>query len=168
MSCPKGQIRRSSYTRKAHPRKNYKRSDGTHVKHSYVDRTRVPSTCVPDKGAPGKTPSQKRVLPSVGKEKSLRRYGYSTKKSESKRHNALNKASEKYHPLDVLRRLNLIANYTAEPDVEKVLRRDVRYMSKKYKQYKNKSNSRKGKKQSKSKKKGSRKSKSSSKRKRRH
>ena len=152
MSCPKGKIRKSSYIRKAHPRRSYKRSDSTRVKYSYVDRTRVPSACVPDKGAPGKTPSHKKVLPSIGKEYSLRRYGYSTKKSESKRHEALNKASEKLHPLKVLRRLNLIANYTAESDVEKVLRRDVRYMSKKYKQYKKKSKSRKGKRQSKSKK----------------
>lgn len=44
-SCGRGKIRRSAY----------RRTDGTYVK----------SACVPDKGAPGKTPSSKRLLPEI-------------------------------------------------------------------------------------------------------
>lgn len=141
MSCPKGKIRRSSYNKKAHLRRSYKRSSGKRVGSSYVSRTYVPSTCVRDTGKPGKTPSRQRILPPIGKKNSLRRHGYSTKKSASQRHTALDKAANESNPLEVLRRLNLVANYTAKPNVENVLRRDVRYMSKKYKQYKQNSRS---------------------------
>lgn len=136
MSCPKGQIKRSSYTRKGHTRKSYTRKDGTRVRGSYVDRAKVPSGCVEDTGAPGKTPKSKQVLPKPGKEISLSRHGYSVHKSESKRHAALKKAAEKTKPLKVLRRLNLLANYQANDDAKETMREDVEFMKKVYAQHK--------------------------------
>jgi hypothetical protein len=135
MSCPPGKIRRSSYVRKAHSRKSYSRGS-KRVPASYVSRTRVPSSCVPDKGAPGKTPSRKRVLPKLGREISLSIYGYETDKSATARHAALKKASDKHDPLKILRRLVLLSNYQADPTAKKVMKDDVEFMKKVYQQYK--------------------------------
>ena len=171
MSCPKGQIKRSSYTRKGHTRKAYTRSDGTRVKGSYVDRAKVPASCVPDKGAPGKTPSSKKVLPKPGKDISLSRYGYGIHKSKSRRQAALKRAAEKTKPLKVLRRINLLANYQADESNKKAMREDVEFMKKLYESHKLKEGrssrrgskrSRKGSKKS-SRRKGTRKSKRGSK-----
>jgi len=134
-SCPKGKIRRSSYMRKSHSRKSYRRSEGVHVRSSYVDRARVPSACVPDKGKPGKTPKSKRILPKFSGELSLRHYGYTTSKSSAERHSALDKAAKAtQNPLEILRHLNLLRNYQADPHAKEVLGKDVKYMSEQYKQ----------------------------------
>lgn len=134
--CPKGQIRRKAHSKKSYLRRSYKRKDGTRVKASYVDRAKVPSTCVPDKGAKGKTPLSRQVLPKLRKDISLRRHGYSVHKSAAARHTALDKASTIHNPLKVLRHLNLARNYQADEDAEKIMSRDVNYMKKKYAHYK--------------------------------
>ncbi len=120
MNCPKGQIEKSGYTRK-----EYRRKDGTLVK-----RTSVGATCIEDKGKKGKGP---KILPTPDPNISLRKYGYSTKKSENQRHRSLKRASKETGTLPVLRRLNLIANFNKwNPEVEHEMREDVEYLKNEY------------------------------------
>lgn len=118
-ACPPGKIRRNSFTRTI-------KKTGKKV--------HVPSTCVPAKSKTGrKTPKSKRILPKVGKETKLRKYGYALSKTPLQRHKALRKASKKEGSLKVLRHLNLIRNFTAgvgEPVNKAKLAKDVAYMSK--------------------------------------
>ena len=115
MSCPKGKIRRSAYTRK----------DGTHVG----------STCVPDVGKPGKTPASQKVLPKP-KPNVLTSKGYRVNKSAEARHKALDRVVKERgeSPLSVFRHLLLIANYTttSNPEAHAVYRRDMAWVKKKY------------------------------------
>jgi len=134
-SCGSGKIRRKSYERKAHSRKSYKKGS-TKVRGSYVNRTHVPSTCVKDTGKPGKTPKSQRVLPKPGEKLHLSKFGYATHKAPAERHKALREASRSENPLMVLKRLNLLANYQADPRAKAVMREDVDYMSMEYKKYK--------------------------------
>lgn len=133
--CPPGKIRRVSYKRKGHLRRAYSRKSGSRVKGSYVDPARVPSSCVPDKGKPGKG---QKTLPSINKVGVLRKHGYSVHGSQTSRHAAINKASKANNPLEIMRHLNLIRNYTAEADNKKILAQDVKYASKLYQVYKKK------------------------------
>ncbi len=95
-SCPRGTIRRKAYTRKSHSGKT----------------ARVPSTCVPDKGAPGKTPKSKQVLPKL-KPGRLSQYGYSDVKetSAARRRAALTRAVKKEGYAPIVKRLNVIRTY---------------------------------------------------------
>lgn len=127
--CPPGKILRKGFSRKAHSRKSYQRKNSSKVKKSFVRRSEVPSTCVPDTGAPGKTPESRKILPKLGTEVSLRKYGYSTKKSSAQRQKSLKRASAKFGPLKVLRRLNLIRNYQPDPNAKEIMGEDVTYMS---------------------------------------
>ncbi len=119
MACPKGKIRRSSYTKK--------------------DGTRVASTCVPDKGKPGKTPKSQKILPPIKNNKYLRSSGYSTKKSKSERHKALDKVAAKSAKnnstslqkgyAEVEKHLNLVRNYTPKgTKVHKTMSEDMKYL----------------------------------------
>jgi hypothetical protein len=112
--CPKGMIRRKSYSRK---------SSKTNK------RVVVKSSCVKDMGAVGKTPKAKRVLPALGDEIHLSKYGYTTSDNKEKREQSLRRASRKHGTLPILRRLNLIRNYQADEKAKRVMSRDVKYMS---------------------------------------
>lgn len=131
--CSKGQIKRRSYTRKSHNRRSYRRSDGIRVSAARVSRTSVGTSCVPDKGKLGKTPESKKVLPKLGNEIHLSKYGYHTDLADETRHKALRTASRTHGALKVLRRLNLIRNYQADIKSKKVMASDVDYMSTFYK-----------------------------------
>lgn len=117
-ACPPGKIRRVSFTRTV-------KKTGKKV--------HVPSACVPAKSKTGKkTPKSKRILPKVGKETKLRKYGYALNKPALSRHRALRKASKKEGSLKVLRHLNLIRNFTpgvTEPANKAKFAKDVEYMS---------------------------------------
>ena len=64
----------------------------------------------------------------------LSKFGYSTSKKASSRHNSLKRSSKKYGTLPVLKRLNLIRNITSpEQKAHKVMSQDVEYMKKIYK-----------------------------------
>lgn len=126
-SCKKGEIRRASYVRKAHSRKSsLKRT----VK---IKKTYVPSACVPAKGKAlsrgAKTPEREKVLPKLRDIVHLSKYGYATHKSINERHNALKMASTKHGDLVVLRRLNAIRNYQADPKAKSIMADDVKYLS---------------------------------------
>lgn len=105
--CGPGKILRSGFTR----------SDGTYVKPS----------CVKDQGAPGKTPSAKRVLPKP-KEGTLR--GWSSDDSAKTRHQALKKAVKTEGCRSVILRLNLEANFTKKtsPKTYRAARQDMEYL----------------------------------------
>lgn len=111
--CPANKVNRRSFTRTL--------SDGKKV--------HVKRTCVPDKGAPGKTPKAKRILPKLDRKISLTKYGYSLSKTPRSRRASLARASSNHNPRKVLGRLNLIRNYTAEPDNKEKLSEDVKWMS---------------------------------------
>jgi len=113
-SCKRGQIRRRSYTRK----------NGVKVK----------SACVKDAGAPGKGLPSGKV--GIGKlhEGELSRVGYSVKNTARSRHIAINKATRKYGPLSLYRKLNALAVYTkrTSPTTSKVAKADRNYVGKQF------------------------------------
>lgn len=142
-SCPSGKIERAAYTRKGYQRKSYSRKSRTgskKIKSSYVSRTSVPKSCVPAKGKAlkrgSKTPEREKVLPKIGKELHLRKYGYTTNKSDAIRQAALRAASKDNSELIVLRHLNLIRNYQADPEAKRIMEKDIKYMSIRYAQTK--------------------------------
>jgi hypothetical protein len=59
-------------------------------------------------------------------------YGYTVKKSEKQRKASLSRASSKEGTLQVLRRLNLIRNYTAVDKNKKKMSKDVEFLKLKY------------------------------------
>ena len=119
-SCPSGKIKRASYVRKVSRKKSVK----------------VGSTCVPAKGKAisrgAKTPAKERILPKIGKEIELGKFGYSVYKSETVRRKALRDASKKHGDLIVLRHLVLIHNYQAERNVKAIMKLDVQYLKERY------------------------------------
>jgi hypothetical protein len=135
MSCPKGEIMRNAYVRKAHSRKSYSRGSKK-IRGSYVKKTKVPRSCVSGRGKLRKSRPSERILPPIGKEISLRHYGYHTHESAALRRKALNLASDEYNPLAILRHLNLIRNYQLDKDAKYVMSEDVNYMKRKYAAYK--------------------------------
>ena len=125
MSCPTNKIRRvASYV------KGYTKEDGTKVSGYYRK-----STCVPDKGAPGKTPKSKQVLPTP-KKGLLAQYGYEdvVHTKASSRHRSLKKAVGQESYATVVRQLNVVANYTkvSNPSFHALVKRDMRWLKKEY------------------------------------
>ena len=103
--CPAGEIKRKGYV-------------------AVTGAARVPVSC----GAPGKGP---KILPKVKAPGFLREAGYSLSLPETKRHSALRKAAHKESLLEVLRRLNLVRNYSkAEKKNYVKLSKDVDYLKK--------------------------------------
>ena len=81
--------------------------------------------------------SKKNVLPKIGNQLHLSKYGYSLKDNKKKRQASLKRASKKNSTLAVLRRTNLIANYSSWHEKNyKKLRNDVEFLKKLYKKEK--------------------------------
>lgn len=74
---------------------------------------------------PGKP---RKILPPVNKDISLSQYGYKVHSKKATRQQSLRKASKKHGSLKVLRRLNLIRNYTHDKDNKKIMTQDVEFM----------------------------------------
>lgn len=122
--CKPGKILRKSSVKKSHTR-TLKSGKKVSVKQS-----RTPATCIEDVGAPGKGP---KVLPPLGDEIHLSNYGYSLQDKKQSRQKSLKKASKKHGTLKVLKRTNLIANYSSwNPENYKKLRQDVEFLKKEY------------------------------------
>lgn len=109
--CPKGQILRKGYIRKA-----YVRSDGTFVK-----QTIIPPTCGEDIIGPLKKGT-------------LSQYGYSTSKTALQRHQALDKAITKINQGTVCKKLNAvyILSRNTNPRVAKIYKSDYNYVKSKF------------------------------------
>jgi hypothetical protein len=74
-----------------------------------------------------------KVLPPVDNSNiHLSDYGYSLSKSKTSRKGSLKRASKKEGTLPVLRRLNLIRNYTAVKSNKTKMTEDVDYLKKEY------------------------------------
>lgn len=83
----------------------------------------------------GKVPKSKRILPPIStlKSDSLSKYGYKLSKSPIARHRALKKAARSRGTLAVLKRVNLIGNYSKSvPDNYDKLRSDVEFLKDEY------------------------------------
>lgn len=79
--------------------------------------------------------SKKRILPPISsnKSESLSKYGYKLSKSPNARHRALKKAARSRGTLAVLKRVNLISNYSKSvPLNHDKLRSDVEYLKDEY------------------------------------
>jgi hypothetical protein len=139
-SCKKGQIKVKAHSKKGHSRRPYTKKNRKRVSRSYVDRAKVPAYCRKDVGQPGKTPKHKRILPKPSREKfSLVRMGYSAHKSDMSRRRVLNRAGKKHGFLEVLRHLNLRANYQKwNKDVYANMMEDVDYLGDQYADWKDK------------------------------
>lgn len=80
--------------------RSYKKKSGVRVK----------SHCTPDKGAKGRTPLKKRVLPKLKSDEFVK-YGYSTKLSASKRLSKLKRACKDLTYASVLKRIVVLRSY---------------------------------------------------------
>lgn len=108
--CKKGQILRKAYTKRS----------GSKIK----------ASCIEDRGQPGHGP---KTLPPLDKNLSLSRFGYKLDKPEKTRRSSLKKASKKYSTISVLKRVNLIRNYSKSiPENYDKLSNDVDYLKKQY------------------------------------
>lgn len=79
----------------------------------------------------------RKLLPQPDKINTLSKYGYNVRKNVNSRHLSLRKASKKYSPLSVLRRVNLIRNFQKGNNfIHQRMSDDVDYMKKLYKKSK--------------------------------
>ena len=120
-ACPKGSELRRGYVRKSYTKKN-----GSKVPKTYVD-----PTCVKNTGLPGKTAKSSRVI-KITHEGSLKKFGYSTKESTAKRHNALLKAAKNYSYSKVIEKLVALRTLSkkSDPSVSKKVSVDIKEMQK--------------------------------------
>ncbi len=120
-ACPKGSELRKGYVRKSFTKKN-----GTKVPKSYVD-----PVCVKNTGLPGKTAKSSRVI-KLTHEGSLKKYGYSTKETTSKRHNALLKAAKNYSYSKVIEKLVALKTLSkkSNPSIVKKVSADIKGLQK--------------------------------------
>lgn len=113
--CKPGQILRAGYRRAG-----YRRSDGTRV-----GPARVAPSCVPDKGAPGKTPASRRVLPEPEKG-ALGRWKKDMAASERRR--SLKTVVERRGCRAVIGSLTLLRNLTADPGTKRAAKADAKWL----------------------------------------
>ncbi len=100
--------------------KSYKKRSGVVVKAHYTK----------NRGAKGRTPAYKRVLPKL-KSGEFRAYGYSTKLSSKKRLIILKKIVKDYSYSTVIKRLVVLRNYEKnEPKLYKKFDTDVKALQK--------------------------------------
>ncbi len=100
--------------------KAYKKRSGVVVKAHYTK----------NRGAKGRTPAYKRVLPKL-KSGEFRAYGYSTKLSSSKRLSILKKIVKDYSYSTVIKRLVVLRNYEkSDPKLYKKFNADVKGLQK--------------------------------------
>lgn len=100
--------------------------------HSYKKKSgiRVKSHCTPDKGAKGRTPIKKRVLPKL-KANEFVKYGYSTKLSASKRLSKLKRACKDLTYASVLKRIVVLRSYNKRnPKVYAKFDQDIKALQK--------------------------------------
>jgi hypothetical protein len=138
MPAPPGYIRRKSYIRKAYTKTS------PSGKKNRISATKVSASYVPAKGKAlirgRKTPAKYKILPSPKGLLHLRAYGYGTHKPAKERRAALLKAMRENNDLstkggrssrelEVLRHLNLIRNFQADPKAKAIMAADVKFMS---------------------------------------
>jgi hypothetical protein len=83
-----------------------------------------------------KSKSVNRLLPQIDSNIHLSDFGYSLDKTDKTRKTSLKRASKKEGTLLVLRRLNLIRNYTSIKSNKSKMTKDVDFLKKEYKKEK--------------------------------
>lgn len=117
LSCPKGKILRSAYTRK-----QYTRKDGTNVRSS-----KVSAKCIKDLGNVGKG---KKLF--TLKKGGLTKFNYSLKSNDKNRISSLKKASKTYDKGTLVKKLNAlyILHKNTHPSYSKKARSDMKWVQK--------------------------------------
>lgn len=126
-ACPPGKILRKAYVRRFRTNireKGYTVKRGNIVYRAYPksSSTIVQAACVKDKGLPGKGPQSIAPL----RKGELLKYGYSYRKSDLLRHEALRQAAKEFGALGVYRKLNAVAKLSvrAAPEASAVFKKD--------------------------------------------
>lgn len=126
-ACPPGKILRKAYVRRFRTNvreRGYTVKRGSQVYRAYPksSATIVQAACVKDKGLPGKGPQEIGPL----RKGELMKYGYSYKRSDLERHEALRKAAKEYTALGVYRKLDAVAKLSvrAAPKAAAVFKKD--------------------------------------------
>ena len=132
-ACPPGQILRKAYVRRFRTNvkeRGYTVKRGNQVYRAYPRSasTIVQAACLKDKGLPGKGPEDITPLRKV----ELKKHGYTFRKSELERHEALRKAAKEFGPLGVYRKLDAVAKLSvrAAPKASVVFRKDRDWVKK--------------------------------------
>jgi hypothetical protein len=132
-ACPPGQILRKAYVRRYRTNvreRGYTVRRGDQVYRAYPKSrsTIVQAACVKDKGLPGKGPEEIAPL----RKGELMKYGYTYRKSDLDRHEALRKAAKEFGPLGVYRKLDAVAKLAtrAAPKASAVFKKDRNWVKK--------------------------------------
>ena len=123
--CKSGEIKRDSFNRKSYTRRNGRQVRSAHVA----------STCVKDMGQKGKwTTTHKSSGIGSLKAGRLSKFGYTSSKPASVRHEALNKAVKAYGALAVYKMLNAVYVYTkrTSPALSTLYKADRNYIGAKH------------------------------------
>jgi len=126
-SCPPGHLLRKAYVRRYSTNirdRGYTVRRGRQMFKAYPKSTStiVKAACIKDRGLVGKGPQAIGPL----RRGELMKHGYSYRKSDFDRHEALRKAAKEYGVLGVYRKLNAVAKLTkrTEPKISTVFRGD--------------------------------------------
>ena len=132
-ACPPGQILRKAYVRRYRTNvreRGYTVRRGNQVYRAYPKSrsTIVQAACIKDKGLPGKGPEEITPL----RKGELAKYGYSYRKSDLDRHEALRKAAKEFGALGVYRKLDAVAKLAvrAAPKASATFKKDRDWVKK--------------------------------------
>jgi hypothetical protein len=126
-ACPPGKILRKAYVRRFRTnvrQRGYTVKRGSQLYRAYPRSTStvVQAACVKDRGLAGKGPQSITPL----RKGELKKYGYSFRKSDLERHEALRKAVKEFGVLGVYRKLNAVAKLAvrAVPKASSIFKKD--------------------------------------------
>lgn len=139
IKCPKGYIARHSYARRYKTsvrQRGYtvKKASGTTYKVYPKNETLyVPAACVKDLGKPGKGVPEGQGIGPLRKGE-MTKFGYSSKKPEEERHEALKKAVAELGPLSTYRKLDAVAKLGVRiaPDASRIFAKDRDWVERKF------------------------------------
>lgn len=126
-ACPPGKILRKAYVRRFRTnirQRGYTVKRGSQLYRAYPKSTStvVQAACVKDRGLPGKGPQAITPL----RKGELKKYGYSFRKSDLIRHEALRKAVKEFGVLGVYRKLDAVTKLSvrAAPKASAIFKKD--------------------------------------------
>lgn len=131
--CPPGKILRKAYVRRFRTNireRGYTVKRGSQMYKAYprASSTVVQASCIKDKGLPGKGPQEIAPL----RKGELMKHGYSYRKSDFERHEALRRAAKEFTALGVYRKLNAVAKLSvrAAPRASSIFKKDRDWVKK--------------------------------------
>jgi hypothetical protein len=139
-ACPPGMIERKPYVRRFSTlvrQKGYtvkKKNGTTYTVHPKAKTSYVKSQCVKDMGLPGKGPSKGQGIGPLRKGE-LKKFDYSSSKTDVARHLALRKAVKEFGALGVFRKLLAVSNYTlrTQPTKSRIYKADSEWVKNEFK-----------------------------------